>query len=252
MARRSVSYIWKLGVVMGILLLLVGKWQPASVAGPVPAPILLVTNSAASNKFGSYLGEILRAEGLNDFDVLDISSLTPAALSQHDLTILAQTSLTSDQAITLTNYVSSGGRLLAMRPDAQLNGVFGLGAGAGTLNNGYLGINGNATFNGSAPGQGLTTATLQIHGSADQYNTLAGAVTLAQLYSNATSATPYPAVVGFNYGTGQAVAFTYDSGAAMWSTLARATRPTRTRFTGQFTSRIPTASSVPGTSPIRR
>src|SRR4030042_1450101 len=192
MVRRSISNIWKLGSILGILLLLVGKWQPASVAGPAPAPILLVTNSAASNKFGGYLGEILRAEGLNDFDVLDISSLTPAALSQHDLTILAQTPLTSDQAITLTNYVASGGRLLAMRPDAQIKGVFGLGAASGTLNNGYLGINGNATFNGATPGHGLTTATLQIHGSTDPYSPLAGAVTLAQLYTNATTTTRYP------------------------------------------------------------
>ena len=31
-------------------------------------PILLIVNSAAPNKFGAYLGEILRAEGLNAFD----------------------------------------------------------------------------------------------------------------------------------------------------------------------------------------
>src|SRR4030042_2800269 len=185
MVRRSISNIWKLGSVIGILLLIVGTWQPASVAGPAPAPILLVTNSAASNKFGSYLGEILRAEGLNDFDVLDISSLTPAALSQHDLTILAQTSLTSDQAITLTNYVSGGGRLLAMRPDAQIKGVFGLGTASGVLNDGYLKINDSASFNGAAPGQGLVTATLQIHGGTDQYGVLPGAAVIAQLYSKA-------------------------------------------------------------------
>ena len=44
-------------------------------------PILLVVNSAASNKFGPYLGEILRAEGLNGFSTVELASLDSATLS---------------------------------------------------------------------------------------------------------------------------------------------------------------------------
>src|SRR5574337_562126 len=204
--------LWKLSVFMlGLAVLLSSLPRDALVtqASPTPAPILLVVNNAyAGNRFGPYLGEILRAEGLNSFDVLDLSVLTAADLSQHTLTILAETPLTSAQASLQNTYVSGGAGLLAMRPDAQIAGLFGLGAGAGTLTDGYLKLDATAVLNGNAPGQGLTTASLQIHGAADQYTPLPGAVTLAWLYNKATTATAYPAVIGA--GTGNAVAFIYD------------------------------------------
>jgi hypothetical protein len=167
-------------------------------------------NSSASNKFGAYLGEILRAEGLNAYDQIELNSLTAPQLAQYDVAILAQTPLTSGQASLLSAYVTGGGALIAMRPDAQIAGLFGLGASAGTLSNGYLKIQNSATFNGTAPGYGLTSATLQIHGDTDRYSLLGGAVMLAQLYSTATTSTSYPAVVGADCGSGEAVAFTYD------------------------------------------
>ncbi len=139
---------------------------------------------------------------------LDLSSLTSTTLSQYYLVILAQTSLTSAQASLFTNYVAGGGHLIAMRPDAQIAGLFNLGTASGTLNNGYVQLNPSVVFDGAAPGSGLVSVPLQIHGSADQYSTTAGAVVLAQLYSSATTQTPYPAVVGSS--NGQAVAFTYD------------------------------------------
>jgi hypothetical protein len=207
--RHSRRFYIRLGAGLGVLLLLLVVWQAVIQADPGDAPILLVVNDGySSNHFGRYLGEILRAEGLNSFDVMDISSLDAAELTGHDLTILAETSLTSAQAAMLNTYVSGGGRLLAMRPDEQIQGLFGLGASAGVLSNGYVQIDTAALLNGVAPGQGLTSATLQLHGDADEYSTLAGAVSLAQLYSNASTPTSYPAVVGD--GTGRAVAFTYD------------------------------------------
>ncbi|MCR4405880.1 MAG: hypothetical protein NUW24_03010, partial [Anaerolineae bacterium] len=172
-------------------------------------PILVVVNdSYGVNPFGRYLGEILRAEGLNAYEVIELGSLTAADLAAHDLTILAETSLTSAQANLLTTYVNNGGRLLAMRPDPQIKGLFGLGDAAGTVTDGYLKIHTAAVWNGAVPGQGLTGETLQIHGTADCYTPTGGAVVLAQLYSNATTATPYPAVIGAS--SGRAVAFTYD------------------------------------------
>jgi hypothetical protein len=174
------------------------------------APILLIVNSSAPNKFGSYLGEILRAEGLNAFDQVELDSLTSTQLAQYDVAILAETPLSATHALTLTNFVSGGGALLAMRPDSKIAGIFGLGANEGTQSDGYLQIQTGASFNGQTPGSGLTAETLQIHGVTDQYTTTADAVTLAQLYTTAITITSYPAVVAANYGSGQAVAFTYD------------------------------------------
>jgi hypothetical protein len=178
-------------------------------ANPTPDPVLLVVNdNYAGNKFGRYLGEILRAEGLNAFTVLDISAVTSAELSQHNLTILAETSLNSSQASLFTNYVNGGGRLVAMRPDAQIASLFGLGTSASSQTDGYLHINGSASWNGGTPGAGLTTAVMQIHGIAQKYSLLGGAVLLAELYANRTTPTGYPAVVGSSSGT--TAAYTYD------------------------------------------
>src|SRR5512135_956971 len=169
-------------IVIGLVLSLAGVASPlqstlAQQSGVTP--ILLIVNSAAPNKFGAYLGEILRAEGLNAYDQVELNNLTATQLAQYDLAILAQTPLSSTQASMFNTYVSGGGALLAMRPDAQINGLFGLTGSAGTLNNGYLQIQNNAVFNNAAPGFGLTSTTLQIHGDTDQYSTAAAAVMLA-------------------------------------------------------------------------
>jgi hypothetical protein len=146
------------------------------------SPVLLIVNSSATNKFGSYLGEILRAEGLNAFDQVEFNSLTASQLAQYDVAILAQTSLTSAQATTLTNYVSAGGALLDMRPDPQIARLFGLSLNVGALSDGYLQIKNDAVFNGVTIGYGLISDTLQIHGMAAEYDIAADTVTLAQLY----------------------------------------------------------------------
>ena len=195
-------------VVATLLLSLYVPWA-SRVQAASPPPILLIVNSAAANKFGVYLGEILRAEGLNAFDQTELSSVTGAQLAQYDLAILAETPLSGAQASMLTGYVSGGGALLAMRPDVQIASIFGLGGAGGTLSNGYLKILTSAIFNGAAPGAGLTTTTLQIHGSADRYASVSG-MAIAQLHSDAGTSTSYPAVVAANYGSGQASAFTYD------------------------------------------
>ena len=171
-------------------------------------PILLVVNDSVPYQFGRYLGDILTAEGLNSFITIQIGALTAADLTGRDLVILAETALTPGQATLISSYVTSGGRLLAMRPDPQIAGLFGLGTTAGTRNSAYLRIINGAVVNGSAPGLGLTSETMQYKGLATQYNTQPGAVTLAQLYSNATTSTSFPAVVGTS--DGRAVAFTYD------------------------------------------
>ena len=56
---------------------------------------------------------------------------------------------------------------------------------------------------------GIVGQTIQFHGPADLY-TLNGASSIATLYSNASTATTFPAVTLVNAGAGQAAAFTYD------------------------------------------
>ena len=99
-------------------------------------PVLVI--SAAGDPFGRYYGEILRAEGLNEFTVTDIGTVSAATLAANNVVVLAQGSLTAAQASMLENWVQGGGNLIAMRPDAQLAGLLGLSAASGDLSNAYL------------------------------------------------------------------------------------------------------------------
>ena len=167
-------------------------------------PILVISSS--SNPFGRYYAEILRAEGLNEFTATDISLVTPAMLAGYDVAILGEMPLTSSQVAMLSNWVSNGGNLIAMRPDKQLAGLLGLSDQSSTLANAYLQIN-----TASAPGAGIVSDTIQFHGTADRY-AIAGASTIATLFSDAATATASPAVTIAPVGTlgGQAAAFTFD------------------------------------------
>jgi hypothetical protein len=177
----------------------------ATAAGPGDGPggpVLVVANPG--DPFSRYYAEILRAEGLNEFDVVDLSSLTSQALAAHRVVVLAQNGLTDAQASLLTSWVQGGGDLVAMRPDAKLAGVLGITpAGGAAVENGYIKVA------GTGPGAGITTDTMQFHGSADRW-TASGASSVAALYSSATTATASPAVTLHAYGSGKAAAFTYD------------------------------------------
>jgi uncharacterized repeat protein (TIGR01451 family) len=201
--------IRKIGHILLIILLFLPFLTIEKVSAASTPPILVVVNGDyLTNPFGDYLGEILRAEGLNAFTVQDLSLVTSDVLPNFPLTLLAETTLSPAQATMFTNYVNGGGRLIAMRPDAQIKGLFGLGSKVSTVSDHYVKFINGALWSGETPASGLTSSGLQIHGSADQYNMLSGAVMIAEIYSNRTTGTGYPAVIGSP--SGRAVAFTYD------------------------------------------
>jgi chitodextrinase len=169
-----------------------------------PPQLLVVTSTA--RPFTSYLSEILKAEGLNLFTTIDVAFLSPALLSGFDTVVLGETPLTPAQVSTLSGWVSSGGNLVAMRPDKQLAGLLGLATASGTRSNAYIRVD-----TASGPGVGIVGDTIQYHGAADNY-TLSGATAVAMLWSGAATSTSNPAVTLGSVGTsgGQAAAFTYD------------------------------------------
>ncbi len=184
-------------------------WSFTTAAAPPPppndgpgGPILIVSSS--TNPFSRYYTEILRAEGFNEFTATDISLVSSSTLSNYDVVILGDFSLTASQVSMFSSWVSSGGNLIAMHPDKQLAGLLGLTDAASTLSDSYLLFN-----TASGPGSGLVNQTIQFHGSADLYS-LNGAKSFATLYSNATTSTAKPAVTLNHVGLGQAAAFTYD------------------------------------------
>ncbi|RZU00770.1 Ig-like domain-containing protein [Rivibacter subsaxonicus] len=177
---------------------------PASAALP-PAPggpVLVITS--ASSGFGSFYPEILRNEGLNHFAVADIGAVNASTLSGYDLVILAKMPVSAAQADLLATWVSGGGNLIAMQPDATLSALLGITPNGSTLSNAYLRVD-----TSKLPGNGIVGQTIQFHGSADRYS-LSGAASLATLYSNDSAATSNPAITLRAVGAGQAAAFTYD------------------------------------------
>ena len=177
--------------------------RPSPNVGP-GGPILVVHNS--SNPFSLYTTEILRAEGLNEFDVKEIADVNAAMLTNYNVVILGEMSLSPTNVTDFSNWTNSGGTFIAFKPDAQLSSLLGITTVAGNLSNQYLLVN-----TASGPGKGIVNQTIQFHGIADYY-TLNTATSIATLFSDATTATTYPAVTTNTVGVtgGKAIAFTYD------------------------------------------
>jgi hypothetical protein len=193
-----------IGTALVALLLAVAAASPAGAAPPGQGPggpVLVIADPG--DPFGRYYAEILTAEGLNAFDVVDLGSVTAQTLASRSAVVLAQAGLSDAQAGLLSSWVQGGGDLVAMRPDPGLAGVLGLAPGSGTVTDGYVKVS------GAGPSAGITTDTMQFHGAADRW-TPAGAAVLATLYTDATTATANPAVTLNAFGAGQAAAFTYD------------------------------------------
>jgi len=177
---------------------------PSTTDGP-GGPILVITSTG--NPYSRYYAEILRAEGLTEFAVKDISTITSTVLIDYNVAILGEMPLTSAQAAMLSSWANGGGNLIAMRPDKQLAALFGITDRSSTLTDGYIKVD-----QLSAPGAGIAGETMQFHGAADLY-ALNGATAVATLYSGPLAATASPAVTlkdaaGANGGYN--AAFTYD------------------------------------------
>ena len=179
---------WTRGILLPLIIVIViGELALVAPAQAAAAnPILIVTSS--SNPYTTFLPEILRTEGFNEFDTADISVVTSTTLSAYDLVVLGDMSLTAAQVTMFTNWVNGGGNLIAMHPDPQLAGLLGLVDTGTALSNAYVLMNTSA-----GPGVGLVGQTIQFHGPAELY-TLNGATSYATLYSNASTPTSNPAL----------------------------------------------------------
>jgi uncharacterized protein DUF4082 len=168
------------------------------------SPVLVVTNR--DYQFSNYYPEILKNEGYNSFDTAAQEDLSATLLAQYGTVVLGEMPLTAGQVTWLTDWVTNGGNLIAMRPDAQLASLLGIQKESGTIANQYLKFDTT-----KQPGTGLVNQTIQFHGTADKY-ALSGAESLAELYLSATTASGKPAVTIKSVGSngGQAAAFTYD------------------------------------------
>ena len=167
-------------------------------------PILLLVHEHSENPFGQYLQEILFAEGLNCFSIAFLSKIKPDALKQFDTVILAEGLVSSSQVDWLSQYVASGGNLIAMRPEPALDHLFGVASTSGSISDGYLQIESNRP-----EGQGIIPEPIQFHGSAALYK-LENAAPLAWLSKDDIETTTYPAVTLNRFEQGQTSLWAFD------------------------------------------
>jgi hypothetical protein len=170
-------------------------------------PVLVIGNK--NNRFSRYLSEILDAEGIRYYRVVDISRVTAAVLAKYDVALMDEVSVSAAQVQMLTTWVQGGGNLIAMRPDRKLANLFGLQYASGSVAQGYIQI-----LKATAIGAGLVTSTrLQFHGVADRIKLLAGSgsMNLATLFATASGGTTYSGLTLRSVGQngGQASAFAY-------------------------------------------
>jgi len=172
---------------------------------PAPTqPVLVIQESSAADRYQFFVPELLTTEGLNGFQIAQLSELTAAFLAHYDAVVLPHLPLSPGQAALLQAYVENGGTLIGFRPDTQLAPVFGVSPSGSSLSEGWLQIN-----TGTPEGFGLTGQVLRFHGTADRY-TLNGATALATLYQNPTTPASAPAASRATFGQGQAILFSFD------------------------------------------
>jgi len=166
-------------------------------------PILVL---ATDVDYGSYTCEILKAEGFTSFvrDSITSSRFNEVYLKSFDMVILAETILTKECVVQLTDYVKNGGNLIAFRPDKKLSFVFGISPLDGKIQDGYISIHSDNDI-----GKGLIKETLQFHGTADLYSRVEG-LEVATLHNGDRPAVKFPGVVFNAYGKGHALAFLYN------------------------------------------
>ena len=176
---------------------------------------MVTDGSYTANPFGNYLNEILRGEGLVEFERIGrhtFSALDPDLLQSYDTVFLAETDLTSADEQLLRGYVQNGGNVIAMRPEAALSDLFGVtmeGNRSEQLLQYFQAATNLPAAYAFPEGLGVAGNSLQYHGEATEYS-LSGAESLAWLCDTPGTPSNRPAVTVNRYGEGTAVAFAFD------------------------------------------
>ncbi len=169
----------------------------------VRPPVLIL---GSDQGFGTYTTEILKAEGLNEFelDSLSDSRVTSGYLKEFSVVILTETPVDDAARMKLTEFVSSGGNLIAFCPDPELAGLFGLVADGQYIKEGYIALDEKGDYGGLIKGK-----KIRFHGTADKY-ILNGGKEIAKMFEDRVSEEGYPAIVSNSYNKGKAIAFLYN------------------------------------------
>ncbi|MHB0939926.1 MAG: polysaccharide deacetylase family protein [Armatimonadota bacterium] len=160
---------------------------------------LLVRPSQQENAFGPCLQEILRAEGLSGFRMVNLDEGLPE-LRADDLIVLTRCFLRNDEIERLRAAVEAGARLVVLHPSVLLAHQFGWEPQQRAVYPGWVQVG------AGSPGHGLP---LQTHLPIAAF-TCSDAETLAGAVDAAWNDAGCPAVARRRFGKGAVVLFFYD------------------------------------------
>ncbi|MSP14791.1 MAG: hypothetical protein EXR62_17755 [Chloroflexi bacterium] len=171
----------------------------------MPHPLLLVTDSTSfTNRYGPYVAEMLRAEGLHGFKTTELADLAAPLLAEHSVVILTRSQVTEKTRDLFGNYVAAGGQLILLMPESIWEPLTGMAPLPAGMLDGYLKLLVTREVS-----QGFPAESFQFHGPA-RYWSGAGAQPLALLYRDAVSPTSYPAIAYHTCGQGRVITFAFD------------------------------------------
>jgi len=171
---------------------------------PIRTQITVVSDERHPERFGTYVREILATEGFLGVKLVSLGDLDSHVLMNSGVLILTESRFNGVQLKEITQWVKSGGRVIGLRSDPRLAGMFGLRYRFEGFESGYLRMN-----LGSRLGQGTEAEALQLHTRSDLYD-LEGAEAAAYLFQALTDRPRFPAIATHRYGEGKSILFTYN------------------------------------------
>jgi len=197
--------------------------------GSIKVPVLVIIDSSSTNKFSSYILEILDIEGIFSRDHIDLSknTLSMDLLKQYGIVITANIQLPTTVKKLLNEFVKYGGNLICLKPPIEMGGLFGLipqrlpydidkiaplmpkgGSPIKTIWDCYIMLEENHRL-----GNELVTKALQFHGPADLYDCKDTEV-LAFISADTQTKSTFPAIVTYENNGSKTAAFAYDLAAS--------------------------------------
>jgi hypothetical protein len=190
-----------------------------SASADLPSVALIVDGRQRRARFGRYAGEILRAEGLGEVHEIELAGVTAAGLAglaRFGVVVLAGCGAVPGLPELLAAYVEAGGRLLLIRPPAELAPLAGLRPLSRALPDAALLVEPGGAESRRAPLGGFPYEPLQVAGALDLYHPDPGTTVLARAVAGRWPVGSHPAIVerlspaGAAGPAGSVVAFLYD------------------------------------------
>jgi len=165
--------------------------------------LLVIRSTQPENTYGRFTGEILKAEGLNGFDILDLDREPFPDLGADDLVVLTRCFLRAGEIGLLTAGIEHGARVVCLQPSWKLAQRLGWQLTCRVAQPGWVDIHEGYPGTGS-PIQAHVPITLYAPPESADYEVLADAV------QPDWQVTGYPAVVRQRLGQGEVALFFYD------------------------------------------